>query len=105
MTLRQTVDPVAEGVNAAIAGAVDEVHWPFGFQRRFEHRQGRGDADAAADQHQGFFAGGQGELARWREQLDARPDVQLIVQMVGGTTAGFPLDADAVLAFVRQGRQ
>ncbi len=57
VTLGQPVDPVAEGVDAAIARAVDEVHRPLGFQRRFQHGQGRGDADATTDQHQRFVTG------------------------------------------------
>ena len=92
-------------MHAAVARAVDKVHRALGLQRRLEHRQGRGNADTAADQHQRLVAGSQGELARWREQLNARADVQLIMQVVGRTTTRFAFDADAVLTFIGQCRQ
>ncbi|MMZ67471.1 hypothetical protein D1872_300600 [compost metagenome] len=84
---------------------MDKVHRTLGFQRGFKHRQSWRNADAAADQHQRLVARGQSELTRWWEQLNAGANLQLIVQVVGGTATRFAFDADAVLTVVRQCRQ
>ncbi len=102
---RQGVDPFPKGMHPAVTRAVDKMHRALGGQGRFEHRQCWRDAHPAADQHQRFIAGGQGELARWREQVDRRADLQLIMQVVGHPPTGFTLDADAVLAGIAEGRQ
>ncbi|MNH13106.1 hypothetical protein D3C79_726680 [compost metagenome] len=81
------------------------MHQAPTLQCGLEHRQGRGDADAATDQYQRFVASAQGELARWREQLDSVAFDQLLVQVVGDLATRFALDADAVLTGIAQGRQ
>ena len=84
---------------------MDEVHRAFGCQGGFEHRQCGRNAYPAADQHQRFITGGQGELARRREQVNGRADVHLVVQVIGDPPARFALDADAVQPGVGEGRQ
>lgn len=93
---RQGVDPVTERMHPAVSRAVDKVHRALGGQGCFEHRQRRCDAHPAADQHQRLVAGNQGEFARWREQVEGRADVHLVMQVVGHPPTGLALDADAV---------
>ena len=100
MTGSQTIDGVAEGVAGAVAGAVDEVDRAFGLERRLQHRQRRGDADPAADQHQRLVAIAQHEVARRREQLQDIARGDLLVQVLGHQATGLALDADAQFAAI-----
>ncbi len=99
MALGERVHSAAEGVHPGIARAVDEVHRPGRRQRLLQHRQGRGDPHAAADQHQRLVPGREGELACRREQLDDRA-LRHVVQRIGDHAARLALDADAILATV-----
>ncbi len=91
-------------MHAGIARAVDEVHWSCAGQSLFQHRQGRRDTDAAADQHQGLVARFEGELASRREQLQ-HGTFGHGMQRVRGDAAGLALDADAVFAAIAGGGQ
>ena len=102
---RQGVHPVTERMHPAVTGTMDEMHRALGCQGGFEHRQRGRNAYPAADQHQRFITGGQGELARRREQVNGRADMHLVMQVIGDPPARFALDADAVQPGVGEGRQ
>ena len=102
--LGQRIDLRTEGMHRTATGAVDKGDGAVGLQRRFEHRQGRGDAHAATDQHQRTLAGLQGEMASRCKQLQGVAHLQ-IMQVVGDLATGLALDADAVAAAIARGRQ
>src|SRR5690606_11144400 len=99
------VDPVAEGMDRAIARVMDEVDRPTAVLRGFQHGQGRRDADAGGNQHQRLAARTKDEVAGRSEELDAIAYVEFVVQVVGYTATLLTLDADAVFAAIAECRQ
>ena len=101
----QRIDTGGEGLHPGMPRAVDEADRSTAGQRRLQHGQQRGDADAGTDQHQRLARGTQGEIAGRGEQLQLIALAHLLMQMVGDPPTNLALDADAVLAAVRRLRQ
>ena len=101
----QLFDPAPEGMHLCISRTVNKADRPFRGQRRLQHRQRRCDAHPAADQHQRFFAGSQGELTCRRKQLNDVTHLQAVMQVVRHHTARLAFDADPVATHFGQRRQ
>ena len=97
---RHIFDPVAEGMHAAMPGAMDEADRPRLRQRFLQHGQGRGDADAGGDQHQRLVAVTQDEIASRRKQIQLVALGDPVMQVIGDPSTRLALDADAVFAAV-----
>ncbi len=86
----------------AVAHTVEQPDPPRGRfgEHRFEHRQQRGEADAARDQHDRLGARLQNEIPGGRARLDQISDLKMIMQMTGDHARlrlDHALDRDAVM--------
>mmetsp|Transcript_17252 Transcript_17252/g.37783 ORF Transcript_17252/g.37783 Transcript_17252/m.37783 type:complete len:202 (-) Transcript_17252:487-1092(-) len=97
--LRLSVDPLSESMSPRVSRTMDEVDRPAIGESLLEHADGRGDADAGADESQRLGNVGRVDIACGRPELQASSFLER-VQMVRDFAALLALHADAVLSAV-----
>lgn len=100
----ECLDVLVEGVDLVVASEVDvgDVALLGGgvVESVVEHREERGETDAAADQNEGLLGLGEHEVSSGREEVDLVSNVHLIVEVIGDEATLLALDGEAVVLTV-----